>query len=239
MNEPELVNDVTKRLTDHVGATKPSTTPSVREPVPVTTKFIEFALNIIDPDCAWDVDETLEFSDAARGYLSEYPITQWELDGAFALVAQFVHDWVLGEAHDVTAPTSLDVRRTEPLAIPERLPVIGSPTVARNRETSSLLNNASGYAPSVSPTSLETEDPASGMSLRMICGDYEGAPTMALFVGEDEAPILIDRVALQIALEEGWDGAPSADSLARSFRANADGELEVIDLEVDVDFSFE
>ena len=62
---------------------------------------------------------------------------------------------------------------------------------------------------------------------------------MALFVGEGEEPILIDRTALQIALEEGWDGAFNADGPALSFRANADGELDVIDLDVDVDFTFE
>jgi len=73
----------------------------------------------------------------------------------------------------------------------------------------------------------------------MIFGDYEGAPTLALFVGEGEEPILIDRTALQIALEEGWDGAFNADGPSLSFRANADGELDVIDLDVDVDFTFE
>jgi hypothetical protein len=53
----------------------------------VGTKFIELALNIIDPDGAWDPEETLEFGDAARIYLREYPITNWEIEGAFALVA--------------------------------------------------------------------------------------------------------------------------------------------------------
>ncbi len=102
---PDLVDDVTKRLTDLFGSTEQPTTPSVRESVPVTTKFIELALNIIDPDCAWDPEETLEFSDAARVYLSEYPITTWEIEGAFALVAQFVHDWATGE-YSNSAPTN-------------------------------------------------------------------------------------------------------------------------------------
>jgi hypothetical protein len=65
----------------------PSTPSSQRAPLPVGTKFIELALNIIDPDGAWDPEETLEFGDAARIYLREYPITNWEIEGAFALVA--------------------------------------------------------------------------------------------------------------------------------------------------------
>ena len=49
---------------------------SQRVPTPVGTKFIELALNIIDPDGAWDPEQTLEFGDAARVYLQEYPITE-------------------------------------------------------------------------------------------------------------------------------------------------------------------
>lgn len=43
--------------------------------MPAQTKFVELALNIIDPDGAWDPEKTLEFGDAARVYLGEYPIT--------------------------------------------------------------------------------------------------------------------------------------------------------------------
>ena len=41
-----------------------------------------FTLNIIDPDGAWDSEETLEIGDFARVYLREYPITNWEIEGA-------------------------------------------------------------------------------------------------------------------------------------------------------------
>jgi hypothetical protein len=34
--------------------------------VSVETKFVELALNIIEPDGVWGPEETLEFADAAR-----------------------------------------------------------------------------------------------------------------------------------------------------------------------------
>ena len=98
VEEPALVDDVARGIDLRLRTVDPSTPFSQRVPMPVGTKFIELALNIIDPDGAWDPEETLEFGDAARVYLSEYPITNWEIEGAFALVAQFVHDWALGEA---------------------------------------------------------------------------------------------------------------------------------------------
>ena len=41
-------------------------TPDRAYAVPVETKFIELALNIIDPDGAWDPEETLEFATRRR-----------------------------------------------------------------------------------------------------------------------------------------------------------------------------
>ena len=41
----------------------------------ISTKFIELALNILDPDFKWDMEETLEVSDAAGEFLREYPIS--------------------------------------------------------------------------------------------------------------------------------------------------------------------
>jgi hypothetical protein len=38
----------------------------------------------------------------------------------------------------------------------------------------------------------------------MVFGFNDGLPTMALFVGDSEEPILIDRATLQMAVESGW-----------------------------------
>ena len=203
--------------------------------MPVETKFIELALNIIDPDCAWDSEETLEFADAARVYLSEYPITSWEIEGAFALVAQFVHDWALGEAH-LEDGTSLGVDHRVAsqlvwMGIASKLerPSSSSESVIGEMETDDWIGR----------TSLETEDPLSRTTLRMIFGDYEGAPTLALFVGDDEEPILIDRSALQIAIDQGWATVNDSNIPVLSFRPNSDGELDAIDLDIDLGPMFE
>ncbi len=99
----------------------PQSRPLRKSAAPAETKFIELALNIIDPDGAWDPEETLEFGDAARVYLSEYPITNWEIEGAFALVAQFVHDWALDEAQGADRATNASPALVASLPMPEHL----------------------------------------------------------------------------------------------------------------------
>jgi len=96
-DEPLLVEDVVQRLAVQLSSTAPPTAPGARESVAISTKFIELALNILDPDLKWDAEETLEVCDAAGEFLREYPITEWEIEGAFGLVVQFVHDWATGE----------------------------------------------------------------------------------------------------------------------------------------------
>lgn len=95
-DEPLLVEDVVQRLAVQLSSPRPFTA-AAREPAPISTKFIELALNILDPDCKCGAEETLEVCDAAGDFLREYPITEWELEGAFALAVQFVHDWASGE----------------------------------------------------------------------------------------------------------------------------------------------
>lgn len=228
VDEPALVDDVARGIDLRLRTVDPSTPFSQRVPMPVGTKFIELALNIIDPDGAWDLEETLEFGDAARVYLSEYPITNWEIEGAFELVAQFVHDWALGEAQgadpNASASSALDAG---PL-MPEHL-LWATTTATKDNEDPSFEGLAS----------LETEDPLSGAKLRMFLGDFEGAPTLALFVGEDEEPILIDRSALHIAAEQCWESQNDGDRPAFSFWANADREFEVIELDIGVEPTFE
>ena len=226
--EPVLVDDVTRRLDAHIRTVDQPAPSSRVGTVPVETKFIELALNIIDPDGAWDPEETLEFGDAARVYLNEYPMTNWEIQGAFNLVAHFVHDWAVGETRNAAF-----------LVKSGRETVMNIPTL--QRQSGPLTIDASGFgdADFAELTSLETEDPLSRMMLRMIFGEYEGVPTLALFVGEDEEPILIDRSALQIAIEQGWEGRNDRDETALTFKANADHEFEVIDLDIDVAPTFE
>jgi len=232
VDDPGLVDEATRRLVAQLRTDERSTSPGSRAPVRVETKFIELALNIIDPDGAWDPEETLEFADAAKMYLSEYPITSWEIEGAFALVAQFVHDWALGETHLEDA-TSLGVDRVDHrvasqlvrmgIAAKLELPSSSSESVIGEMETDDWLER----------TSLETEDPLSRTTLRMIFGDYEGAPTLALFVGEGEEPIFIDRSALQIAIDQGWATVNDSNVPVLSFRPNYDGELDAIDFDID------
>ena len=49
-DEPDLVEDVVRRLIVQLSSTAPPTAPGAREPVAISTKFIELALNILDPD---------------------------------------------------------------------------------------------------------------------------------------------------------------------------------------------
>jgi len=228
VEEPEVVDDLIRRLDARLRAVDQSVPSSDRETVPVEAKFIELALNIIDPDDAWDPEETLEFGDAARAYLRKCPITNWEIEGAFALVAQFVHDWALSEAQGTGILS--DSRRDVAARLPGLQEFSGSVTVATTEVDDPEFERL---------TSLETQDPLSGTTLRMVFGGYEGAPALALFVGEDEEPILVDRSALQIAVEEGWATSATGDGLAVSFRTNADNELEVIDFDAGFGPEFE
>ena len=226
VEEPALVDDVARWIDLRLRTVDP-TTPH-RVPMPAETKFIELALNIIDPDSAWDPEETLEFGDAARVYLREYPITNWEIEGAFALVAQFVHDWARGETQGAGRKANPSSALVESPLMPEHLS--GTTTTAtKDNEDPSFEGLAS----------LETEDPLSGVKLRMFLGDFEGAPTLALFVGEDEEPILIDRSALRIAIEQWWESRNDGDRSMFTFQVNADREFEVVELDFDVEPTFE
>gem|GEM_PF-1967391 len=238
VDDPGLVDEATRRLVAQLRTDERSTSPGSRAPVRVETKFIELALNIIDPDCAWDPEETLEFADAAGVYLSEYPITSWEIEGAFALVAQFVHDWALGEAH-LEDGTSLGVDRVDDRVAAQ---LVRMGIASKLERPSSSFESVIGEMETddwLGRTSLETEDPLSRTTLRMIFGDYEGAPTLALFVGDDEEPILIDRSAPQIAIDQGWATVKDSNVPVLSFRPNSDGELDAIDLDIDLGPMFE
>ena len=238
VNEPALVDELTRRLNAQLAPAGRSVTPDPDIEVPASTKFIELALNIIDPDGTWDPEATLDFSDAAKVYLSEYPITHWEIEGAFSLVAQFVHDWALGESH-VEGGTSYRVdqfdRRTAfrpvptPIASKLERPPGSLEAVIGEMETEEWLLR----------TSLETVDPLSGTTLRMIFGDFAGVPTLALFVGEDEDPILLDHSALGIALEQWRETVNHSREPALTFRSNSDHELEVFEFDIDIRPEFE
>ena len=104
-DEPLAIEDVIDRLTVQLGAYPESAARQGEESVPISTKFIELALNILDPDFTWDPEEALAASDAAAKYLTEYPITEWEIEGTFELVVQFVHNWAIGE-YSNSAPTN-------------------------------------------------------------------------------------------------------------------------------------
>ena len=104
-DEPLAIEDVVDRLTVQLSAPTASTALRGEDSVSISTKFIEIALNILDPDFTWEAEETQEASDAAARYLTKYPITEWEIEGAFGLVVQFVHDWATGE-YSYSAPTN-------------------------------------------------------------------------------------------------------------------------------------
>jgi hypothetical protein len=104
-DEPLLAEDVVQRLAVQLSSPAPPTALRAREPVAISTKFIELALNILDPKCKWDAEETLEVCDAAGEFLREYPIIEWEIEGAFGLVVQFAHDWATGE-YSNSAPSN-------------------------------------------------------------------------------------------------------------------------------------
>jgi len=69
----------------------------------------------------------------------------------------------------------------------------------------------------------------------MFLEDFEGVPTLALFVGENEVPIFIDRSALHIAIEQWWESRNDENRPVFTFQVNADRELDVIELDVDVE----
>jgi hypothetical protein len=236
--DPELVDVVTQRLLARLRDSEQDPTSHSLRPERSDTKFIELALNIIDPDGAWDAGETLEFGHAARIYLGEYPTSSWEIEGAFNLAAQFVYDCALGHV-EVIDGTSYQVTHTEPRVAPGSVPIAAKVMLALQSVSSEPANSELEHEKWQRHTSLETEDPLSGTTLRMIFGEYEGAPTLALFVGEEEEPILIDRSALQIAIDDGWGTSNDGDEPVLTFRANADHELEVIDLDIEIGLEFE
>ena len=238
VEEPALVNELTRRLNAQLASGGRSATPDLGVVVPAQTKFIELALNIIDPDGAWDPEETLEFSDAAKVYLDEYPITHWEIEGAFALVAQFVHDWALGEAHAEDG-TSHRVGQFDRRAA---LRPVSTAIASKLERPPGLIESVFGEMEAeewLLRTSLETVDPLSGTTLRILFGDYVRVPTLALFVGEDEDPILIDCSALEIAMEQWRETVNNYREPALAFRSNSDHELEVIEFDIDHGPEFE
>jgi hypothetical protein len=214
-----LVNDVSRRLTARLESIEPSN-PERGRSVSVEAQLIELALNIIDPDDSWDVEATLEFSDAAKEFLSDYPLTTWEIEGGFALVAQFVRDWAVAESGIAEKELAFD----------------GAASVSSRVSTPSseirTVTNVAEVKEFAELTTVETENPLTKSTLRVVVGEYDGAPTLALFVGEDEKPILIDRSALQIAIEQCESTDERAEP-ALSFMANTDLNLGVIELDID------
>ena len=238
VKEPVLVDELTRRLNAQLASGGRPGKPDLGVVVPAQTEFIELALNIIDPDGGWDPEETLEFSDAAKVYLDEYPITHWEIDGAFSLVAQFVHDWALGEAH-VEAGTSHRVGQFERRAA---FWPVSTAIASKLERPPGSIESVIGEMEAeewLLRTSLETVDPLSGTTLRMMFGDYTRVPTLALFVGVDEDPILIDCSALEIAMEQWRETVNHSREPALSFRSNSDHELEVFEFDIDVGPEFE
>ena len=94
VDEPDLVEDVVQRLAVQLSSPAPRTGLGAREPMAISTKFIELALNILDPDFKWDAEEMLDFSDSGRQYLDEHPIVDIEHDGQLInMVQSFVGEW--------------------------------------------------------------------------------------------------------------------------------------------------
>jgi len=238
VQEPVLVDELTRRLNVQLASVGRPATPDLRIEVPVQTKFIELALNIIDPDGMWGQEETLDFSDAAKVYLSQYPITHWEIEGAFSLVAQFVHDWALGEAH-VEDGTSYRFDQFDRRTALRPVPATIASKLERPLGFSEAAIGEMEAEDWLLRTSLETVDPLSGTTLRMMFGDYARVPTLALFVGEDEDPILIDCSALEIAIVQWRETVNNFREPALSFRSNSDRELEVFEFDVDLGPQFE
>jgi hypothetical protein len=239
-DEPDLVEDVVRRLIVQLIAPVPLSPSNAREPISIATKFTELALNIIDPDCKWDPEETLEFSDAAREFLSEYPISDWEMGVAFVLAHRFIHDWTRDETLDpIYAELAAVNSPSNKLATPEHL-LVANTSFLQREPGSSLGDIGACQATShVRLTTVDTKDLASGLALQMVFGDYEGTSALALFVGDIEEPILIDRKSLETVLEEGWEVVPNSDDLACSFKPNTAAELEVLDVGVDAVLTIE
>jgi hypothetical protein len=239
-DEPDLVEDVVRRLIVRLIAPVPPSPSNVREPVSIAMKFTELALNIVDPDCKWDPEETLEFSDAALVFLGEHPISDWEMGAAFELVDRFIHDWTMNETFDpIFAEFAAANCPSDKLATPEHLTVANTPLLQREPGFSLGEIIACQATSQVRLTAVVTEDLASGLALQMVFGEYEGTSALALFVGEIEEPILIDRRSLEIALEQGWGEVPNSDGLACSFKPNTLAEFDVLDVGVDAVLTIE
>ena len=238
VKEPALVDELIRRLNAQLASAERPATPDLDNVEPVETKFIELALNIIDPNGGWDQEETLEFNDAAKVYLSEYPISKWEIEGAFSLVAQFVHDWALGEVH-VEDGLSRGVDQFNQRIALQPVPATIASTLERPPVSIESVIGEMEPEDWLLRTSLETVDPLSGTTVRMTFGDYERVPTLALFVGEDEDPILIDCSALEIAIVQWRETVNNSREPALSFRSNSDHELEVFEFDIGLGLMFE
>jgi hypothetical protein len=288
--DPEQDLFLDEGLTEAVAATlaaKLGATPApASRQVPSMDKFIELALNIVDPGCWWDHTKVDDFSDGARRYFDEHAMTSWEIESAFDLAEQFVHDWarvnlvtpsssspatadqleVLTFAPDASLrvnstkekemakDVSLVVRydpdtrtfQSDPDQTDAYLPdgpvwnyqtnqaerdyeLVSeawrqlnakfaepeTPTAQSAREGLVLAHEIDGRpvghevevatSPRLpTPVVINNVDPVSRETQRMVFGFNDGLPMMALFVGDNEEPILIDRATLQMALENGW-----------------------------------
>jgi hypothetical protein len=61
----------------------------------------------VDPDCEWDMEQVLDFTDSARLYLDEHPIVEIEHDGQLTVIVRsFVDEW-----QDVNSPPIESVYR--------------------------------------------------------------------------------------------------------------------------------
>jgi hypothetical protein len=149
-----------------------------------------------------------------------------------------VHDWALGEAH-VEDGMSHRVGQFERRLALQPVTAASESKLERPPDFSDSAIGEMESEDWLLRTSLETVDPLSGTAIRIIFGDYERLPTMALFVGEDEDPILIDCSALEIAIEQWRETVNNSREPALSFRSNSDHELEVFAFDIDLGPMFE
>jgi hypothetical protein len=156
------------------------------------------------------------------------------------LAHRFIHDWTSDETLDpIFAELAAANSPSDKLATPEHLSVANTSFLQREPGFSLGDISACQATSQVRLTTVVTEDLASGMALQMVFGEYEGTFALALFVGEIEEPILIDRKSLEIALEQEWGVVPNSDGLACSFKPNTLAEFEVLDIGVDAVLTIE
>ena len=102
---PLATENAMDRLTVQLSAPTASAALRGVDSVSISTKFIELAIKILDPDFTWEEHEKKSASDAAARYLTKYPITEWEIEVALGLVVRFVNGWATGECSNF-APTN-------------------------------------------------------------------------------------------------------------------------------------